>query len=53
MNCALFLQRGRVGGEICEKGRFESTTWETFSKWEIALKRGSLSCKVGGLTGIL
>ena len=45
--------KGRFGGEICEIGRFVSTTWETFLKCEIDPKRGSLPPKLGGLTGML
>ena len=41
MICAIFLQRGIFGGEICERGRLTQKQW----------KRGSLPPKVGGLTG--
>ena len=45
-----FVIEGDLEGEICERGRFMSPTWETFSKREIDPKRGSLPPKEGDLT---
>ena len=36
-------------GELCERGRFRSPTRETFLRWEIGPKRGSLPPNEVGL----
>ena len=57
MICAIFLQRVRFGGEICENGRFVSSTWELniLKVGDGPKKRDQVSLppKVRGLAGML